>query len=154
MQISDALDKKLLTFLQENAKTSIGKLCSALNLTKTPVYKRIRRLEEEGIIEKYVAVLNPDCLAGMVVFCTVSLENQRLETIQPFGQAVQEIPEVMECYLMGGASDFLLKVAVRDLEHYHELSSSRLATIENVAQIKSLFVLDVVKNSSVFPIYS
>ena len=153
MSALDPSDRKLLTLLQENAKTSIGKLCSALNLSKTPVYKRIQRMENEGMIDRYVAVLNPDRMVGMVVFCTVSLENQRLTTIKPFGEAVQEIPEVMECYLMGGASDFLLKVAVRDLEHYHEFSSSQLATIENVAQIKSLFVLDVVKNSSVFPIY-
>ena len=149
----DSSDRKLLTFLQENAKTNIGKLCSALNLSKTPVYKRIQRMENEGIVDRYVAVLNPNHLVGMVVFCTVSLENQRLETIKLFGEAIQEIPEVMECYLMGGASDFLLKVSVRDLEHYHEFSSSQLATIENVAQIKSLFVLDVVKNSSVLPIY-
>ena len=151
--ILDLLDKKLLTFLQENAKTDIGQLCSALKLTKTPIYNRIKRLEDEKVIDKYVAVLKLGQNGGMVVFCSVSLDNQRLETIALFGQAVQGLPEVMECYLMGGISDFLLKVVVQDLDHYHKFSSGKLATIKNVAQIKSLFVLDVVKNSTLYPIY-
>jgi DNA-binding Lrp family transcriptional regulator len=87
-----------------------------------------------------------------VVFCSVSLDSQKLEEITAFSEAVREIPEVLECYLMGGANDFLLKVVVADLQAYHEFSSGKLAALPNVAQIKSTFVLNEVKRSTVFPL--
>jgi Lrp/AsnC family transcriptional regulator len=89
----------------------------------------------------------------MVVYCSVSLDSQQLEKIQSFSNAVEEIPQVMECYLMGGANDFLLKVVVEDLSSYHRFSSGILAALPNVSQIKSTFVLDEVKHSTVWPIY-
>jgi Lrp/AsnC family transcriptional regulator len=88
----------------------------------------------------------------MIVFCSVSLENQKLVQINAFKEAIQNIPEVLECYLMGGANDFLLKVAVKDLQSYHQFSSGKLAALPNVSQIKSTFVLNEVKRSTVFPI--
>ncbi len=88
----------------------------------------------------------------MVVFCSVSLENQKLEKIQTFSKAVAELPEVMECYLMGGANDFLLKVVVKDLKAYHHFSSGKLAALPNVGLIKSTFVLNEIKRSTVFPV--
>ncbi len=89
----------------------------------------------------------------MVVFCTVSLESQKLEEIRSFSDAVTKIPEVLECYLMGGANDFLLKVIVQDLNDYHHFSSGKLAALPNVAQIKSTFVLSEVKHSTVIPLF-
>jgi DNA-binding Lrp family transcriptional regulator len=80
------------------------------------------------------------------------LDSQKLEEIEKFSAAVENIPEVMECYLMGGANDFLLKVAVEDLNAYHQFSSGKLAALPNVAQIKSTFVLNEVKRSTVFPL--
>ena len=88
----------------------------------------------------------------MVVFCSVSLDSQKLAEIQKFSEAIKNIPEVMECYLMGGANDFLLKVVVADLNAYHQFSSGKLAALPNVAQIKSTFVLDDIKRSTVFPL--
>ncbi len=149
----DAIDKKLLELLQEDSKMNIKEIVSRLNLTKTPVYQRIKRYEREGVIEKYVAVVNREAIANsMIVFCSVSLESQKLEEIQKFSEAIREIPEVMECYLMGGANDFLLKVTVADLNAYHQFSSGKLAALPNVSQIKSSFVLNEVKRSTVFPI--
>ena len=89
----------------------------------------------------------------MVVFCSVSLESQKLESIEAFGTAVKKIPEVIECYLMGGANDFLLKIIVKDLEDYHRFSSGKLAALPNVSQIKSSFVINEVKRSTVIPVY-
>jgi DNA-binding Lrp family transcriptional regulator len=149
----DATDRQLLELLQANAKTNIKELAARLNLTKTPIYERIKRYERKGIIAKYVAVLDPEKVApAMVVFCSVSLESQKLAEIEAFSAAVREIPEVLECYLMGGANDFLLKVVVRDLAAYHQFSSGKLAALPNVAQIKSTFVLDEVKHSTVLPL--
>ena len=88
----------------------------------------------------------------MVVFCSVSLESQKLEEIRAFNTAVNKLPEVIECYLLGGANDFLLKVVVPDLNAYHQFSAGKLAALPNVAQIKSSFVLNELKRSTVFPL--
>jgi len=149
----DAIDNRLLEFLQEDSKMNIKQVAAQLNMTKSPIYERIKRYDKEGIIEKYVAVINRKLISNsMVVFCSVSLDSQKLEEIQKFSEAIIEIPEVMECYLMGGANDFLLKVVVSDLNAYHQFSSGKLAALPNVAQIKSTFVLNEVKRSTVFPL--
>jgi Lrp/AsnC family transcriptional regulator len=149
----DTIDKKLLELLQANSKLNIKQVADHFHLTKTPVYERIRRLEREGLIERYVAVLDPDKLPSkMVVFCSVSLESQNLEAIRSFAEEVNGLPEVMESYLMGGANDFLLKVMVDDLKAYHEFSAGKLAALPNVAQIKSTFVLNETKRSTVIPL--
>lgn len=149
----DAIDRQILEMLQANSKLNVKEVAGLLKLTKTPVYERIKRYEKEGIIAKYVAVLNREKLApSMVVFCSVSLDNQKLEAIQQFSLAVKKLPEVMESYLMGGANDFLLKVVVKDLNAYHQFSSGKLAALPNVRLINSSFVLSEVKRSSVFPL--
>ena len=104
----DATDYHILELLQNDSKISIKEIAAELNMTKTPIYERIRRYEREGIIDKYVAVLDSELVRkSMVVFCSVSLEIQKLEEIQKFSDEIVKIPEVMECYLMGGANDFL-----------------------------------------------
>lgn len=149
----DAVDKRLLELLQADSKMNVKEIAAQLNMTKTPIYERIKRYDKEGIIEKYVAVLNRETVNNsMVVFCSVSLESQKLEEIEKFNTAIKNIPEVMECYLMGGANDFLLKVVVSDLNAYHQFSSGKLAALPNVGQIKSTFVLNEVKRSTIFPL--
>ncbi len=150
----DSIDKQLLEMLQENAKTNIKEIATKLNLTKTPIYERIKRFDRESIIKKYVAVLNTDLIdKSMFVFCSVSLESQKIEEIEAFSKSVENIPEVIECYLMGGASDFLLKVVVEDLQAYHRFSSGKLASLPNVSQIKSTFVLNEIKRSTTIPLF-
>ncbi|WP_107040080.1 Lrp/AsnC family transcriptional regulator [Brumimicrobium mesophilum] len=146
MNTIDDIDKNIITLLKENAKLSIKEVAHAIGMSKTPVYERIKKLEKSGIIEKYVAVINNKKLDnGMFVFCSVSLEVQKLKEIEIFKEEISKLPEVLECYLMGGVNDFLLKVMVKDLEAYHQFSSGKLAALDNVSQIKSTFVLDVVK---------
>ncbi len=150
----DAIDRQLLEILQSNSKTNVKEMVSRLAITKTPIYERIKRYEKEGIIDKYVAILNTHKIdSSMVVFCSVSLDSQKLEEIKAFSVAIDNIPEVVECYLMGGANDFLLKVIVSDLNAYHLFSSGKLAALPNVAQIKSTFVLNKIKRSTVHPLF-
>ncbi len=150
----DATDKRLLELLQNDSKANIKEIAAQLNLTKTPVYDRIKRFDKERIIEKYVAVLNNKIMENsMFVFCSVSLDSQKLEKIEAFSQAGESIPEVIECYLMGGVKDFLLKVVVKDLQAYHQFSSGKLAALPNVSQIKSTFVLNEIKRSTVIPLF-
>lgn len=149
----DDTDKQLLALLQKDSKTNVKELSAQLNLTKTPIYERIKRLEKSGVIDKYVAVLDTNVVKGnMFVFCSVSLDSQKLEEIETFSKCINEIPEVIECYLMGGANDFLLKVVVKDLQAYHQFSAGKLAALPFVSQIKSTFVLNEVKRSTVIPV--
>ena len=149
----DEVDRKLIELLQEDAKLSINTMAAALNLTKTPVYERIKRLEREGVISKYVAIIDQAKISSsMVVFCSVSLESQNLKSINSFADAIEDIPEVMESYLLGGANDFMLKVIVEDLAAYHKFSAGKLAALPNVAQIKSTFVLHETKHTTVYPV--
>lgn len=150
----DSTDKRLLEILQEDAKTNIKDISEQLNLSKTPIYDRIKKYDREGVIKKYVAVLDSNAVSSsMIVFCFVSLDNQKLSELEEFGKAIEDIPEVIECYLMGGASDFFLKVVVKDLQAYHQFASGKLATLPNVSQIKSSFVLHEVKRSTVIPVF-
>lgn len=149
----DKIDKKLLELLQNDSKLNIKEIAAKMNLTKTPVYERIKKLEKSGVIDKYVAVVNREKLdSNMVVFCTVTLDSQKLEQINIFNDAISKIPEVVECYLMGGSNDFLLKVVVKDLNEYHLFSSGKLAALPNLSQIRSTFVLNEIKKSTVFPV--
>lgn len=149
----DTTDKRLLELLQDNSNTNINSLAKEVNLSKTPVYERIKRYLKEGIIYKYVAVLDTTKIhSSMFVFCSVSLDNQKLTAIEEFKTAIADIPEVIECYLMGGINDFLLKVVVKDLKAYHLFSSGKLAALPNVSQIKSTFILEEVKRSTVIPL--
>lgn len=145
----DEIDQKIIDLLQKDAKMSVLSMSEELNITKTPIYERIKRLEKEKVIKQYVAIIDETKFGGgMFVFCSVSLESQRLDQIEKFKEEISKIPEVMECYLMGGANDFLMKVHVKDLNAYHQFSSGKLASLSNVSQIKSTFVLDTVKKTN------
>lgn len=149
----DAIDRKLLELLQVNSKMNIKDLAEELHMTKTPIYERIKRYDREGIIEKYVAVLNREKLKGsLVVFCNVTLESQKLDEIAKFRKAVNEIPQVLECYLMIGPNDFLLKVAVPNLKSYHLFAAGKLAVLPYVGHIRSSIVLSEFKRSTVYPV--
>lgn len=149
----DKIDRTILRAVQQDAKLNVKEIAAELNMTKTPVYERIKKLEKEGIISRYVALVDWKQISpSIMVFCSVSLDVQKLDRIQRFRKAVNDLPEVVECYLTGGAFDFLLKVVVKDLDAYHEFSSGKLAALPNVSQIKSSFVLNELKHSTVFPL--
>lgn len=148
----DEIDRRILALLQGNAKMNIKEMAATLNMTKTPVYERIKRLENEGAIKQYVALVNPKNISpSITVFCSVSLDVQKIEELHQFNDAISNVKEVVECYLMGGAFDYQLKIIVKDLEAYHHFSSAILASLPNVSQIKSAFVLHEVKHSTAFP---
>lgn len=152
MSSLDSVDLRILRLLQQDAKLNVKEIAIRLNLTKTPVYERIRRLEREQIIERYVAMVNRKKLgASIVVFVSGKLQVSRFEQTQEFYDSVNELPEVMECYLMSGEYDFLLKVIVKDLDDYHEFYSQRLSQVPRVSYVSSSFVMDEVKKSTVLP---
>jgi len=152
MMTLDYTDIRILEALQKDAKMNIKDLADQLHMTKTPVYERIKKLEKEGIIERYVALIDKAKISPYItVFCSVSLDMQKAENLHMFDTAIKQLPEVVECYLTGGVADYLMKVIVRDLKGYHEFASGKLAKLPHVVQIKSSFVLSEIKYQTSIP---
>ena len=144
----DKTDLQILKTLQRNAKLTTKELAEAVNLSPTPVFERQKRLERQGYIRKYVAVLDPEKLGlGLLVFCKVKLKQINHEIADSFVRRILLIPEVTECYNTSGAYDYLLKVRARDMRHYQEFILSKLGDIESVGSIESTFVMSEIKQS-------
>ena len=149
----DAIDRGILRILEKDAKTVAKAIAEELGLTKTPVYERIKRLEKEGYIKNYVAVLDTAKIAqSITVFSFVSLEAQKGSLMDNFLEKVMEFNEVSECYVVGGEFDFLLKVTVKNLDAYYDFAKSKIATLANIGAVKSAFVLNEAKNQQHFPL--
>jgi len=144
----DQTDLLILKTLQKNAKLTTKELADAVHLTPTPVFERQKRLERQGYIKKYVAVLDPEKLGlGLLVFCKVKLKQINHEIADSFTFRIMHIPEVAECYNTSGAYDYLLKVRVRDMKQYQEFVLTKLGEIESVASIESTFVMSEIKQN-------
>ena len=142
----DATDLQILKTLQKNAKLTTKELAEAVHLTPTPVFERQKRLERQGYIKKYVAVLDADKLGqGLQVFCKVKLKQINREIAEAFTRRIMRIPEVTECYNTSGAYDYLLKVRARDMKQYQEFVLNKLGEIDSLASIESTFVMSEVK---------
>ncbi|MDX1628635.1 MAG: Lrp/AsnC family transcriptional regulator [Fulvivirga sp.] len=152
MENLDEIDYQILKLLQEDAKLNVNDIAQQLNLTKTPIYERIKRLEKSGVIDRYVALVNRKKFTNaIIVFLTGSLKVSKFEETEAFYDAVMKIDQVLECYLLGGEKDFLLKVVAPDLDSYHEFYASTIASIPHVGEIKSSFVLKEIKYSTRIP---
>lgn len=144
--ILDAIDKKILLILQQNSKTNIKEVALKVGLTQTPTYERIRRLENSGIIEKYVAVLNKEKIGYHVeVFCQVTLLVHSKKMITKFEKAVNRIDEIMECFHVAGNYDYLLKVIVKDMKSYQLFLKNKLSILDSIANVQSTFVMTSTK---------
>ena len=146
--VLDEIDIQLLKTLQKNAKLTTKELAEAVHLTPTPVFERQKRLERQGYIKRYIAVLDPELMGqGLLVFCKVKLKQINHELAEAFARRIQRTPEVTECYNTSGSFDYLLKVRTADMKHYQEFILNKLGNLENLASIESIFVMDEVKQS-------
>ena len=144
----DEIDVKLLKALQKDAKANTKELCALLNLSKTPVYERIHRLEKEGVITGYAATIdNRKVGLPLTVFCNVSLAVHDDEHIQRFKEDIARIDEIMECYSTGGYYDFLLKIVLKDLDQYNTFVFERLTKVHGIVKMQSSFVLSEIKKT-------
>ena len=149
----DAIDRKILARLQEDARIANVELSEAVGLSPAPCLRRVRALEEEGVIRKHVTLLDPGAVGLPVsVFVNVSLERQVEKALQRFESAILTRPEVMECYLMTGDADYLLRVVCADLVAYERFLLDHLTQIPGVASIRSSFALKQVKYSTALPV--
>lgn len=149
----DKTDARILQTLQNNAKVNMKELAAELNMTKTPIYERVKRLEDEGYIKSYVALVdNKKVGLPLTVYCNVSLAVHNDEHICRFKEEIQEIDEIVECYSIGGIYDFLLKVVVKDLEMYDRFVFEKLTKVHGIVKMQSSFVLNEIKHTTVLNI--
>lgn len=149
MENLDATDIKILKRLQADSNINIKELASELFLTATPVYERIKRLEREGYIMKYVALLDKKKLnLGMTVFCNVRLKEHAKNVGANFVKDIVALPEIIECYNIAGDYDFMLKILVEDMASYQDFVMNKLSTIENIGNTQTIFVMGEIKNST------
>lgn len=147
----DVTDKFLLKFLQEDSKQTTKELSLKLNLSVTAVYERIKKLEREGIIEKYVTLLNRNKIQkGFVVFCHLKLMQHTKEFISQFEKEVFKLTEVLECFHVSGDYDYILKICVENMEEYREFMVTKLTTLQHIGSTHSTFMIGEVKNTTAF----
>ena len=147
----DTIDKKLLTLLQNDAKKTTKELSLKLNLSATAVYERIKKLEREGIIEKYVALLNRNTInKGFLVFCHIKLVQHSKDFLNTFESEVIKLDEVLECHHVSGDYDYILKICVNNMEEYREFMVTKLTTLQHIGSTHSTFMIGEIKNTTAF----
>jgi Lrp/AsnC family leucine-responsive transcriptional regulator len=149
----DPTDKKLLMLLQEDSTKTTKELSLKLNLSVTAIYERIKKLEREGIIDKYVALLNKSKIKkSFVVFCHLKLLQHKKEYLTQFEKQVTLLDEVMECYHVSGDYDYILKILVENMEEYREFMVTKLTTLHHIGSTHSTFMISEVKNTNVIAV--
>ena len=145
----DGTDLKILRILQKDTKKTTKEIADILNLTSSPVYERIKRLEKQKFIKKYVAILDKKKLSvPITVICMVSLRYHNEGFIDKFEKQIKELKEVQDCYHMAGKVDFFLKINMESLDNYHEFVRTKLSRIENIGVLESYFVLKEIMSST------
>jgi len=151
--ILDVIDKNLVLLLQKDCKMTTKELSLKLNLSVTAVYERVKKLEREGVIDKYVALLNRSKVEkGFVVFCHLKLIQHTREFLTKFESEVIKLKEVLECHHVSGDYDYILKIVVKDMEAYREFLVTKLTTLEHIGSTHSTFMISEVKNTTVIEI--
>ena len=144
----DKIDISILKALQENARITNKELAAKVHLSPSPVYERLKRMESEGYVERYTAVLNAEKLnLGFMVFCSVKLQRLNTDIAGDFVAKIKEIPEVTECYNVSGEFDYLLKIHAPDMKYYNQFILNVLGRIESLGSIQSSFVMNPVKQN-------
>lgn len=146
-EMLDAVDMEILRALQKNARLTTKELAAMVNLSTTPVFERVKRLEQRGYVKGYVAVLDAEKLGrGFVVFCSVKMRRIGREIAEDFARVVRSIPEVTECYNISGSYDYLLKIHAPNMKYYQEFVLNILGNIDHLGSLESTFVMDEIKH--------
>ncbi|PIF44764.1 Lrp/AsnC family transcriptional regulator [Chryseobacterium sp. 52] len=149
MEIPGKQELELLRILQKSSRFDITDLTERLNMSRTSIYDKIKKLESEGYIKNYVALVDPKKVGlNFTVIVTVSLNSQRLEYVEEFSQKIAVLDEVVEAYVTGGIFDYILKVVVQDPEAFSDFIANKLSVIPNISKIKSSFVMSHIKQST------
>jgi len=151
--ILDKIDVKILEILQKNARISNIDLANKVNLSPTPCLERVRKLEKQGYIEEYVAHLDPRKLdASLLAYIEISLENTTTSALAEFNQTVLDMDEVLECNMVAGGFDYLIKIRTSDMQGYRRFLGEKLAAIKGVSQTHTYVVMEEVKSTHVLSV--
>jgi DNA-binding Lrp family transcriptional regulator len=149
----DAIDRRILRALQRNGRMSNVELANAVGLSPSPCLRRVKLLEEKGVIDEYVAVLNgPKIGLGLTVFVRVWFKTQDAAITQQFAETVRKFPEVVECYLTTGECDAIMRVVTADLHAYWRFQSEQLTRIPSVQSVKTDVPMETIKRSNELPV--
>jgi len=145
----DGIDKKILILLQRDSNQTNKQISLQLNLSVTATYERIKKLEKEGVIKKYVALIDHDKInRSFAAFCHIKLAQHTKEYITTFEKEIMELEEVSECFHVSGDYDYVLKVHVADMKAYREFMVNKLTVLRHIGSTHSVFSINEVKNSS------
>jgi Lrp/AsnC family leucine-responsive transcriptional regulator/Lrp/AsnC family transcriptional regulator len=148
METLDRIDKQLLKLLGENSNVTVKDLATAVKLSATPVFERVKRLETNGYIKKYIALLDAEKLNyGLIIFCNIKLKQHDKGIGNDFVDDIMQLTEVVECYNISGDFDFLLKVYARDMKHYQDFVFNKLGSVKSIGSTHSTFVMCENKNT-------
>ena len=146
----DAIDKKLLSLLQNDSKQTNKQLSLQINLSVTAIYERIKKLEKKDVIRKYVALINKEKInKSFLIFCHVKLLQHSKEFLSNFEKEILKLPEVSECFHVSGDYDYIIKIHVSDMKEYREFMVTKLTTIKHIGSTHSIFSISEVKNSNI-----
>lgn len=143
----DAIDRHILAVLQEDATLSVQAVSERVGLSANPCWRRIRRLEAEGVIARRAAIVDPARVGlGLTAFVSIRTANHSAEWLEGFDRAVKAVPEIVECHRMSGETDYLLKVVVRDIAHYDRVYKRLVALVPDLADVSSAFSMERMKD--------
>ena len=146
----DELDKRILKHLQEDSKKTNKEIANDLKLSVTAIYERIKKLERDGVISKYVALVNPESVGkGFMVLCQIKLIQHKKDILTKFEKDITSLPEVIECLHVSGDYDYILKVLVKDMDEYREFMVAKLTSLDHIGSTKSVFTINKVKQSTI-----
>ena len=149
----DRIDRKILDILQRDGRVANADLAKLVNLSATPTLERVRRLERDGFIESYVALLNPAKMeADMIAFIEISLDRTTEDVLAKFADAIRDVEEIIECHMIAGGFDYLLKVRTQDMAAYRRLLGTRLGTLPGVRVTHTYMVMEHVKSATTFSV--
>ncbi|GAB5553558.1 MAG: Lrp/AsnC family transcriptional regulator [Saprospiraceae bacterium] len=149
----DNIDLAILRIMQEDSRTTIKQMAEQMNLSTTPIFERIKKLEKRGFILKQVALLDPTKLdLKLTAFISISIADHSSEALEALVDQVITFPEVLECHHVTGKSDFLLKVVLKDIEAYNQFLLNKISKVSNISNIESSFSLSSRKTSIALPI--
>lgn len=149
MEQLDETDLRLLRIVSKNSSFTIKELAAKVNLSASPVFERLKRLEKEGFIKKYIALLDAEKLNyGFIVFCNIKLKTHDKSIGHCFVEDILKIDEVVECYNISGDYDFLLKVYAKSMKHYQDFVFNKLGSVSSIGSTHSTFVMTEIKNSN------
>ena len=153
MPVLDDIDVQILQLLQVNAKLTFKEIARQLHLSTTPIFDRLKKLEREKVIQRYVAIIDPEKVdRSLLAFVHISLKEHGRQEVEKFAEQIVVFKEVMECYHLTGEADFVLKVIVKDMRAYNQFVLEKLSVISNIGKVESRFCLSTRKYSTVVPV--